>query len=338
MITLQDIGEREIIRRFLAPLVDGLGDDCAQVHVKGGVAVMTTDPVPVPAAYVIGGDDDKYWVGWLLVVINASDLAASGCDSIGFLAALECPPDWDIQMFQRLIEGVRDACKEHKLRYLGGNLKEAKLLSATGTAFGMCVDRLPLSRRGASNGDLIVLIGRPPAFWRDALAVRAGAVVDRTSPLFRPIAQNEVMATLSRQRLVKASIDNSDGLLPSLEQLAAASSVSITLDLVVMRAAMTGVSSHFDPVRLMLGWGDWNVVCAIDPADFEQVRHIALSESSDCIAIGHANFGSQVYWGSGDQRTVVPRLESERFAKDSWFSEGIDGYVSRLIAIPVPDA
>ncbi|MBN6102937.1 thiamine-monophosphate kinase [Xanthomonas sp. CFBP 8703] len=338
MITLRDIGEREIIRRFLSPLVAGLGDDCAQVRVDAGIAVLTTDPVPVPAAYVIGGDDDKYWVGWLLVVINASDLAASGCDPIGFLAALECPSAWDVHAFGRLVEGIRDACRAHKIRYLGGNLKEAEILSATGTALGLCVDRLPLTRRGATSGDLIVLIGKPPAFWRDALAVRAGDQADRTGPLFRPTAQNEVMAALSRQGLVKASIDNSDGLLPSLEQLALASSVSITLDLIQMRAGMTAGPADLDPVRLMLGWGDWNVVCAIDSMNFEQVRLVALSQNSNCIAIGRADSGDQVFWGRGDHKTVVPRLESERFAKDSWFSEGIDGYVSRLMTIPIPDA
>ncbi|WMJ68346.1 AIR synthase related protein [Stenotrophomonas sp. 24(2023)] len=338
MSTLLDIGEREIIRRFLSPLVDGLGDDCAQVQVDAGVAVLTTDPVPIPAAYVIGGDDDKYWVGWLLVVINASDLAASGCDPIGLLAAIECPSDWSVRVFERLVEGIRDACLAHKIRYLGGNLKEAGIFSATGTGIGLCVDRQPLSRSGATSGDLIVLVGKPPAFWRDALAVRSGRQADRTGPLFRPIAQNEVMAALSRQGLVKASIDNSDGLLPSLQQLAVASSVSITLDLVQMRGGGAAALGDSDPVRLMLGWGDWNMVCAIDPVNFERVKLVAKSNDSDCIVIGVADFGSQVYWGSGDHKTVVPRLESERFAKDSWFSEGIDGYVSRLMAIPIPEA
>lgn len=33
---------------------------------------------------------------------------------------------------------------------------------------------------------------------------------------------------------------------------------------------------------------------------------------------------------------VAPRLESERFAQDSWFGSGIQGYVDLLLGVDLP--
>jgi len=33
---------------------------------------------------------------------------------------------------------------------------------------------------------------------------------------------------------------------------------------------------------------------------------------------------------------AAPRLESERFAKDSWFTAGIEGYIQALLQVELP--
>lgn len=76
MQTLIDLGERRILQTIIPRIVAGAGDDCASIELPMGQLVATTDPVPPPAAASIGKDDDPFWMGWLLVTINASDLAA----------------------------------------------------------------------------------------------------------------------------------------------------------------------------------------------------------------------------------------------------------------------
>jgi len=102
---LGDVGERRLVREVVSRYVEAVGDDCGLMEVGTSWIAVTTDPVPRPAALLIGGDDDLFWVGWLLVTINASDLAASGADPLAFVAAMEAPPTLGIDGLERLLAG-----------------------------------------------------------------------------------------------------------------------------------------------------------------------------------------------------------------------------------------
>src|SRR5262245_17352750 len=123
--TLFDLGERRILREIIPRFVSAAGDDCASVTLRSSHVLITTDPVPRPAARIIGQDDDPYWLGWLLVTINASDIAASGAVPEGFVAALDLPKHFAVTDFERLLQGIVDSCQAHGLRYVGGNIREA---------------------------------------------------------------------------------------------------------------------------------------------------------------------------------------------------------------------
>lgn len=332
---LIDLGEREIVRRLISPMVDGLGDDCAIVPFGDDYLVATTDPVPVPAAQVIANDSDPYWTGWLLVTINVSDIAAAGAEPIGFMAALENTPDTAEADFSRLLHGIADSCAFHGIPYIGGNIKEAVRFAATGVALGICRSRKPLGRSGAEPGQLLALVGAPPRFWSDALRVKSGKSVGKDSPLFRPRAAIDVMSKLAEQGLLSAAIDNSDGLLPSAEQLADRSSVALEIDVEMLRR-VGGDAAGTDPARLVMGWGDWNVLCALNAEGLEESQRIASACGLTVEPIGRCRKGVGVCLIDGERSISAPRLESERFSRDSWFLEGIDGYIDRLVRLDLP--
>ncbi len=339
---LQDLGERELIRSILPKFCDGVGDDCAVISLGEIDLLVTTDPVPQPAARVIGKDPDLYWMGWLLVIINASDLAAAGAQPLAFLAAIEAPSELETSDFERLLLGIREACDAEGLTYAGGNLREAKELAATGTAVGKCSPGSALRRSGAQSGDVIVSVGQGGIFWRDALIVLGGGTLnDRSlSPLFRPRSQVGAMRLLAGSHLVNASIDNSDGLLPSLNQLASLSGCDVVLDLArlsVPEISGTSVAST-DHARPWLGWGDWNVIASISEANLASARRAVSEAGGVIIEIGKVigSGAGKVYVSRNGITQDAPRLESERFAKDSWFSGGIKNYVKLLLDVPLP--
>ena len=336
--TLRDLGERHILQYVIPEYCDHVGDDCATLSVPSADVIVTTDPVPVPAAEIIGGDSDPYWLGWLLVIINASDLAAAGATPLGFVSALELQPDCSLPFLRRILLGTREACQAEGLKYVGGNLREGNRISAVGTAIGRSAPGQGVSRRGAKPGDILVSIGAGGIFWRDTLSILRGNTLPdkKRSPLFAPRSQLQVTPQLAQRHLLRAAIDNSDGLLPSLVQLAGASSLGITVELnnlSVPGSTELGV----DPARLWLGWGDWNVLAAVSPEHLDEVLRFGATVDAQIIRIGTFHCHPTGVFLRRRQTRPAPRLESERFAADSWFSEGIQGYIDRLLSAEIPE-
>src|ERR1035437_6650311 len=337
--TLRDLGERYILQHIIPEYCDGAGDDCAVIALPSSDIIVTTDPVPIPAAQVIGGDPDPYWVGWLLVVINASDLAAAGATPLGFVSALELEADWTVDLLERLLLGTRDACRVEGLPYIGGNRKEGLRLSAVGTAIGHSRPKAALTRRGAMPGDILMRIGSGGVFWRDAIATLRGMpVADKMrSPLFAPRSQLRVMSSLAEKHLINAAIDNSDGLLPSLNQLAVANSISITVEVDRLLVPDSGCL-EVDPAKLWLGWGDWNVLAAVSEERVDGLFRTGKEHGIQVTKIGGFQRGNpSVLLKRRGQILAAPRLESERFAADSWLSDGIQSYIDRLLAVELPN-
>jgi thiamine monophosphate kinase len=139
------------------------------------------------------------------------------------------------------------------------------------------------------------------------------------------------MRELASAGFVKAAIDNSDGLLPSLQQLAAANDLHVEIELERLDSSSGGK----DDWRLSLGWGDWNVLAAIEAEHLEAAQRVAHAAGSDVISIGQVVPGAPgVTIRRGDLAYAeAPRLESERFSGDSWFHQGIGAYMDRLLSV-----
>lgn len=335
MERLIDLGERRILAEIIPQYVHDSGDDCAIIDIQYPTLAITTDPVPVPAAHLIGGDSDPYFIGWLLVTINVSDLAAAAATPLGLVAALELPNELPVADLHRLLQGVRDSCEANRIRFVGGNLKEADKIAATATAVGGVYKAV--RRTGAQAGDSLYCVGRGGAFWSDAFDVYAGKSVRReVSPLFVPISQAQSMSHFASKGFVQAAMDSSDGLIPSLEELGAKNGLRVELDLVQIRGASSALSTQLDPVRYWLGWGDWIVLAAVRPENQLAFVEEASKINHPVVKVGQFSKGAGVLLIDDGRERYAERLESERFAKDSWFSSGLQGYVQLLRDYPLP--
>lgn len=337
MPTLEDLGEREIVRSILPRYASGVGDDCCIVRNSCGQVVVTSDPVPVPAAEVLGNDSDPFWAGYLLVTINASDLAAAGARGSSFLAAIEVPRSFEVKAFERLLAGIRSSCNDQGLTYCGGNLREASELGMVGTAVGF--SERPLGRSGATPGDAVVSIGLGGQFWRDVLVVlRSGKELQKDkSPVFRPGSQVRNVFRLAETGYISAAIDNSDGLIPTLQQLAEASEVQLEIDVTRLGWPVGPQAPELDPARLWLGWGDWNVIASVRRDGLSDLLSRARNIQVPVSEIGRCFRGSpKVLLRRGDLVREACRLESERFTTDSWFSAGIEQYVESMLRYELP--
>ena len=221
--------ESEVIERLrriaTAPGARGLLDDVA---VLDGL-VLTHDSIAEGVHFL--SSDPAASVGWKLVAVNLSDLAAKGATPAGALLSLTIsgPGEWE----QHFIDGVEAACESYGLPLLGGDTIKLPVgaLRVLGlTAIGRVKNFAP-HRSGGQPGDALWLVGTVG----DAAVGLCQLMDDRnaTGPLVdiyrRPVPQlsaGEVLAPHAH-----AMMDVSDGLLLDARRLAEASRCSIALDL-----------------------------------------------------------------------------------------------------------
>ena len=259
--------ESEVIARLrriaTAPEARGLLDDVAVL----GDLVFTHDSIAEGVHFL--SDDPAASVGWKLVAVNLSDLAAKGATPAGALLSLTIvgPAKWE----DSFLTGVEAACESYGLPLLGGDT----IALPTGaprvlgmTAIGRAGERVP-ERSGGQAGDALWLVGTVG----DAAAGLVQLKADRkaTGPLVdiyrRPVPQLEAGRGLAPH--AHAMMDVSDGLLLDAQRLADASRcrIAIELDELPLSSAFVAERGQDRAARLFAATGgdDYALLAALPP-------------------------------------------------------------------------
>jgi thiamine-monophosphate kinase len=262
--------ESEVIERLrriaTAPAARGLLDDVAVLDnlvithdtIAEGVHFLPSDP---PAS-----------VGWKLVAVNLSDLAAKGTTPAGALLSLTISGEsgWE----EAFLSGVEAACESYGLPLIGGDTialpaGSPRVLGLT--AIGRAGGRVP-HRAGAKAGDSLWLVGT----IGDAAAGLALLGIDPKAdgPLVdiyrRPVPQLGAGQVLAPR--AHAMMDVSDGLLLDARRMAEASgcSIAIELDALPLSSAFVAERGQDRAERLFAATGgdDYALLAAL-PADLD---------------------------------------------------------------------
>ena len=269
-MNMGDLGERkaiEVLKRIFdrgQPL--GIGDDCALVEWGDHYLLVTTDLLTqrthVPPSAT------PYQVGWFLVAINLSDVAAMGGDPIGFVAALGLPRTLDLNSLRELARGIDECAKEFGIAVLGGDTKEGNEVMLAGTAFGRVRKDRVLLRSGARPGDLVAVTGDLGRGAWAGRAIRAGADVERaTEALMRPHARLAEGRLFAESGAVTSCMDISDGLGTTLAQMGEASRVGFEVEWA--RVPVYREIRELPPAEAralaLYGGGDYELVATVRP-------------------------------------------------------------------------
>jgi thiamine-monophosphate kinase len=348
-LALGELGERRIIKDILGRRYGdraNFGDDAAslgQLNAVSGTVVATTDPCPPPMAEALGATD-QFYAGWLLATLNLSDLAAAGAEPLGVLTSYLLPREMPLAAFERLLDGVDECCASVSTHVVGGNIKEGPVRDLTATAIGLCEGRQPLSRRGGAPGDQLVVIGDLGSFWAGVLAVQQGLLALRDdnallTNVLTPQPKNVVMASIAKRGLATAAIDNSDGLFPTLLQLSDVNGLRAALNAAhfVFRDDVVNMSQRLevDPMRLALGWGDWQVIVSCRREILDELLLEADRHGVPACVIGELTDGTGVTIEHDGRRGALLPLDSQRFTLGSWFTAGLGSYISTLLEAPL---
>ncbi len=219
---------RRMIRR-LGSLAAGIGDDAALIHVpRDNMLALSTD------TSVEGVHFRREWlsvdeIGYRAATAALSDIAAMGAAGVGMLIAMTVSRDLPDEPDQ-LMEGIARAARAASVRVFGGDTTRASELSLTFTVFG--TTREPLTRDAARNGHRVYVtgeLGGPAAAVRDLLAGKQPREEWRER-FAAPHARIREARWLAG-RGARGAIDISDGLVADARHVAAASNVTIELDI-----------------------------------------------------------------------------------------------------------
>jgi thiamine-monophosphate kinase len=349
-LTLREIGERRIVEELIAPrfrretasLIVGIGDDCAVLSAPAldEVLTFTTDPCPTPVACLLG-QDDLFHYGWMTVLINVSDLAAMGSRPLGLLVSTVMPEDMTVGDYDRFLEGLSEASRKWDCPVIGGNIKDGPAFTATGSAIGTARRTEILLRSGARPGDRILVAGEMGLFWA-AVLQRLGwttglhehqELLDRA--LLRPVVRLAEGLALAASRRVTACMDSSDGVIGCLQELALRSRVDVIVEAEKLHphAAVRTAAEDWgvDYRKLMLSWGDWQLVFTVSEANRDAVMEIINALNTPVFDIGSIGEGSGHVWlDEGGSRLRITNFASERFSGTSFFTHGIQAYLTSL--------
>jgi len=267
----------------LAGLRIGIGDDAA-VFEDGRVVTVDTMVEGVHWDERLDPSD----VGWKLVAVNVSDVAAMGAQPEWAVLALSLPTPLDREWLHRFREGFQAACERWGVALVGGDTTRSSVRTATLTIGGRAAR--PVLRSGGRPGDDVWVTGTLGLAAEGFLAQAPRP--EALARLRRPEPRVSFAAALAASGLANAMMDLSDGLRADLGRLCAASGCGAVVD----PTAVPGDAPF--PWRVAFG-EDYELVFTADANRRDAVRSLSIMQDVPIARVGQLESGSGLRLADG---------------------------------------
>ena len=250
-------------RRPARGAVLGVGDDGAIVRPGSGSELVISTDMLVAGTHFFPNTDPQD-LGWKVLAVNLSDLAAMGALPRWALLAMALPAadeDW-IAAFAR---GIFHCAETYDVELIGGDTTRGPMNFCV-TVFGEAPKGEALQRSGAGAGEDIWVSGQPGraalglAFLQGRTPLEESARAECVGALLHPLPR--VQLGLALRSLATAAIDVSDGLLADLGHILEASNLSARLTVASLSTCNAFTTVDPDLVRdcILSGGDDYELV------------------------------------------------------------------------------
>jgi len=344
---LYDVGENDIVQKIIYnkfPYLREMHDDTVELDTQAlNNIVISTDPCPEPVVCEFDMANSYYHYGRMSVLINYSDLAASGAKPYGILLSTVMENNMLVVDYNQFLEGVKDACSEWGGKLLGGNVKEGNSFNITGTSIGF-VDgnRRVLRRTEMNDTDAVCVAGDLGMFWVAIFKLKLQNVsferLDEytKSYLLKPRPKFFEGEILSRNEAVTTCMDSSDGIIGCLHELAEINNKTICLkdDLVVPNSLLKELCEEFqfDYRNPMLSWGGWELVFTCRKDAINELRKEFEKAQLHFHVVGEVieRGAHPVIIHKSETTYMINDFSNKRFDSHSSTSFGIEKWIERL--------
>ena len=301
------LGELDFIEQLRAiathPAARGLADDAAVL----GDLVLTHDTIAEGVHFL--PDDPPASVGWKLVAVNLSDLAAKGAEPLAALMSVTIAGNgsWE----EEFLLGIAAACESYSLPLIGGDTVALpagapRVLGLT--AIGRSGPITP-SRGGGRPGDRLWLVGT----LGDAAAGLAALIADRHAEGTLVEAYRRPIPLLAAGRALAphahAMMDVSDGLLLDLSRLCAASGCGAAIDLDALPLGRAFIAergrTRADRLFAATGGDDYALLGAFAP-DLDPRLMTCLPRAAIVTPIGYLDRGEGISLSDAAGEVTLP--------------------------------
>lgn len=323
MIKLTDLGERkaiQIISKILSKgdAVVGIGDDCAAFEFEKKYLLVTTDMISQKTH--IPKKMTAFQIGWFIVAINLSDIAAKGGMPLGLVLSFGLPKESSETFLKDLAKGANACAITYDTTIVGGDTKESSDITICGTAFGIVKKGEFMPRIGANPGNVIAVTGTIGKAGAGHYNLKNKIIENNISKVFlEPLPKLKEGRMLAKQKSVTSCMDISDGLSSSLYQLQELNNVGFEIDMSSLPISQELIRLHkkksdlnINDILLHSG-GDYELLITIPSLKFEKVKKALNKKNMSLTAIGKVTRKKEIIIKDGNIKKTLENKGYEHF-------------------------
>ena len=234
------------------------------------------------------------------IISCISDFAAKGIKPIFGIVSVVLPRKLSKKKIEDLALGFGKASKEFGIKILGGDTNEGKEISISFTLFG--ITNKIIKRKGAKLNDIIISSG-PFGYSSAGLSILQKK--KKYSQSFGIKAKNAVLNPKSRlmfglknKNYFSSSMDSSDGLSTTLEELARQSKRKFIITNVPAKADIFdfATANRLNAMNLIFNGGEeYEIIATVNPSNLTKIKKYAKIHHIQLYEIGYVTKGNGVY-------------------------------------------
>ena len=289
-----------------------IGDDCACLEDLG--IVITQDSLVQGVHFSLDYTTAKQ-LGYKSVMVNLSDIAASGALPQYITVSLSMPSDIDSEFVKDLYKGMQKACCQfsNPIKIVGGDITGADKIFISICAVGSIKNRKISSRKNAKPGYKIIVSGNhgSSAAGLNLLSRKLNTHQNLIKSHLEPAAQIEFSREIAENiNQDYAMMDTSDGLMDALSTISNESGVLLEIDFDKIPYDKDIVQFENWQDLVLYGGEDYQIVAAV-PQDFDTTATV----------IGYVKKGLGINLKKGNYISHFERADIEKKLFNHFASE-----------------